>query len=156
MMSDNIGRDVPAALDEGVSRARLLVLRALYAFIAIGLAALIWPALLAQIPAPAHYHGVVLVMLAAFSILCAIGIRYPLQMLPIRLWELLWKSMWLLMIALPRWMAGTMDAATTQTMTDCLAVVLVLLAVPWGHVARHYVRKPAERSFRGAASARPA
>jgi hypothetical protein len=157
MMSDTIGRGAPAAVDEGVSRIRLVILRALYAFIALGLAVFIWPALLGQLPAPAHYQGVVLVMLAAFSILCAIGIRYPLQMLPILLWELLWKSMWLLMIALPRWMAGTMDAATTQTMIDCVAVVLVLLAMPWGHVVRHYVRKPAERWFRETAAAeRPA
>ena len=97
-----------------------------------------------------------MVMLAAFSILCAIGIRYPLQMLPLLLWELLWKSMWLLMIALPRWMAGTMDAATTQTLIDCVAVVLVLFAMPWGYVARHYLRRPAERSFRAAAAGRPA
>ena len=155
-MSDRNGRDAPAALDGEVSRARLIVLRGLYAFIVVALAAFMWPPLLAQLPAPAHYQGVVLVMLAAFSILCAIGIRYPLQMLPVLLWELLWKSMWLLMIALPRWMAGTMDAATTQTAIDCAAVVLVLLAVPWGYVVRHYVRKPAERSFRAAASARPA
>jgi hypothetical protein len=156
MMSDRNGSDAPAAADEGVSRARLIVLRGLYAFIALALAAFMWPPLLAQLPAPAHYQGVVLVMLAAFSILCAIGIRYPLQMLPVLLWELLWKSMWLLMIALPRWMAGTMDAATTQTAIDCAAVVLVLLAMPWGYVVRHYVRKPAERSFRAATSARPA
>ena len=152
-MSDRNGRDAPAARDDGVSKARLMVLRGLYAFIALGLAAFIWPVLLSEVPAPAHYHGVVLVMLAAFSILCVIGMRYPLQMLPILFWELLWKSMWLLMIALPRSTAGTMDAATTQTAIDCIAVVLVLLAVPWGYVARHYVRKPAERPLRATVAA---
>lgn len=139
--------------DEGVSRTRLVVLRALYALIVVGQAVFIWPALLAQLPAPAHFQGVVLVMLAAFSILCAIGIRYPLQMLPILLWELLWKCMWLLMVALPRWLGGDMDSATTQTAIDCAAVVLVLLAVPWGYVVRNYVSKPAERSLRETAAA---
>ena len=137
---------------DGVSRARLIVLRALYAFIVAGLAAFVWPHFLAQLPAPAHYHGVVMTMLAAFSILCAVGIRYPLQMLPILLFELLWKLMWLLLIAFPRWQAGTMDAATSQTAIDCAAAVLVLLAVPWGYVLRNYVRRPAERPF-GAAAA---
>lgn len=142
-----------------VSRARLIVLRALYALIVVGLALFVWPTFLARLPEPPHYQGVVLTMLGAFSILCALGLRYPLQMLPILLWELLWKSMWLLLIALPRWRAGTMDAVTTQTAIDCAAVVLVLLAVPWGYVARHYVRKPAERAFRGrtaSAAATPA
>lgn len=140
--------------DAGVSPFRLIVLRALYALIVTGQLLFIWPALFAQLPAPAHYHGVVMIMLAAFTILCAIGIRYPLQMLPLLLWELLWKLLWLLLIALPRSMTGTMDAATTQTTIDCIAVVLVLAAVPWSHVLRHYVRKPAERAFRQAANAR--
>ena len=153
MMSDKTSTDYSAIIEPGVSRPRLIVLRALYAFIAAGLAVFVWPAFLEQLPAPPHFKGVVLTMLAAFSILCVIGIRYPLQMLPILLWELLWKSMWLLLIALPRWMTWTMDAATTQTVIDCVGVVLVLAAVPWGYVARNYVRKPAERPFRGAAAA---
>lgn len=128
----------------GVSRIRLLVLRGMYALIVLGQATFIWPALLAQLPAPAHYHGVVMTMLAAFSILCAIGIRYPLQLLPILLWEVLWKLLWLSMIAFPRWIGGTMDKATTQTVFDCIPLVLLLLAIPWGYVVRNYVRKPAE------------
>jgi hypothetical protein len=129
--------------DHGLSRTRLNVLRALYALIVLGLAAFVWPAFLARLPDPEHYHGIVMTMLAAFSILCAIGIRYPLQMLPLLLWELLWKSMWLLLVALPRWRAGTMDAATIQTATDCSVVVLVLLAIPWGYVQRTFVKRPA-------------
>jgi hypothetical protein len=144
-MSNITTQQTSAAIDDEVSRARLLALRALYALIFIGLLAFIWPALIAQIPTPKHYHGVVMTMLTAFSILCAIGIRYPLQMLPILFWELLWKSIWLLLIALPRWMTGAMDAATRQTAMDCIAVVLVLIVMPWGYVVRNYVLKPAER-----------
>lgn len=144
-MSEITNQPSSAAIDHGVSRARLLALRALYAFILLGLAAFIWPNLIAQLPTPKHYHGVVMTMLAAFSLLCALGIRYPLQMLPILLWELLWKSIWLLLIALPRWRAGLMDPATTQTTIDCIAIVLVLLVLPWGYVVRNYFRKPAER-----------
>ncbi len=147
-MEEAVITEAAAGGEEEVSRARLIVLRALYAFIVVGLGLFVWPAFIAQLPDPAHYHGIVMTMLAAFSILCAVGIRYPLQMLPLLLWELLWKSMWLLLIALPRWQAGTMDASTTQTAIDCAAVVLVLLAVPWGYVVRHYVRQPAERGFR--------
>ena len=135
-----------AGAGHGVSRMRLIVLRALYGLIVVGQVLFIWPVLLAKIPAPAHFQGIVLVMLAAFSILCALGLRYPLQMLPVLLWELLWKAMWLLLIAFPSWMSGTMDAATVQTAIDCSLVVLVLLAVPWGYVVREYVRKPAERA----------
>ena len=152
-MNEAMTRTPSATADAEVSKSRLIVLRALYAFIVAGLAIVVWPNFIAKLPAPPHFQSVVMTMLAAFSILCAIGIRYPLQMLPILLWELLWKLIWLVTIALPRWMAGTMDAATAQTVIDCAAVVLLLLAMPWGYVVRNYVRKPAERSFAGAAAA---
>ena len=142
-----------AAADHGVSRTRLNVLRALYALVAVGIGLFIWPAFISQLPDPAHYHGITMTMIAAFSVMCAIGIRYPLQMLPILLFEALWKTMWLLLIALPAWRSGSMDAATAQSATDCITVVLVLAAVPWGYVWRNYVRKPAERSSRPAAAA---
>lgn len=140
-MNDGFGK-APAADGHGVSRLRLILLRAIYALIVLGLTAFVWPAFLARLPAPTHYHGIVMTMLAAFSILCAIGIRYPLQMLPLLLWELLWKSMWLLLVALPRWRAGTMDSDTIQTAIDCSVVVLVLAAIPWGYVRRTYGRRP--------------
>lgn len=135
-----------ARADGDVSLTRLYVLRAMYAIIVVGLSLFVWPTYLARAPELPLFHGVALTMLAAFSILCVIGIRYPLQMLPVLLWELLWKSMWLLMIALPMWMSGQMDERTSQTVTDCLVgVVLVPLAVPWRYVYRHYIKQPAER-----------
>jgi hypothetical protein len=129
-----------------VSLFRLYVMRALYAFILAGLLVFVWPGYIAQLPAPPHFKGVALTMLAAFSLLCALGIRYPLQMIPILLWELVWKAMWLLLIALPRWMNGTIDASTSQTVIDCLVgVVLVPLALPWGYVVANYLKRPADR-----------
>ena len=132
--------------DQGLPKWRLIVLRAFYAFILVGQILFIWPAFISQLPDPAHYHGIVMTMLAAFSILCALGILHPVKFLPLLLWELLWKVMWLGLIALPRWSAGTMDAATTQTMIDCSIGALLLLAVPWSYVVRHYIRAPIERS----------
>lgn len=129
-----------------VTRLRLIVLRALYAFIVAGLAVFVWPNYIGGLPTAPHFNGIVLTMLAAFSILCALGIRYPLQMLPVLLWELIWKSMWLLLIAAPRWMDGTMDNLTGQTAIDCLiGVVLVPLALPWRYVAATYFKGPADR-----------
>jgi hypothetical protein len=137
-------REAPS--DVAVSKLRLIVLRAMYAFIVIGLALFVWPSYISQLPRAPHFNGIVLTMLAAFSILCALGLRYPLQMLPLLLWELLWKAMWLLLIALPRWLDGSMDGPTSQTVIDCLVgVILVPLALPWRYVLANYVKRPAER-----------
>ncbi len=130
-----------------VPRIRLLVLRGIYAFIVVGLGLFVWPSYLAAVPDLPLFNSVALTMLAAFSILCLLGIRYPLKMLPVLLWEVLWKGMWLVIIALPLWMNGQLDDQRAQTVIDCLVgVILVPLAIPWSYVWDKYVRTPAERA----------
>ena len=129
-----------------ISLLRLYVLRAMYAIVIVGLGAVVWPTYLSRAPELPLFNGVARTMLAAFSILCLLGLRYPLRMLPVLLWELLWKAMWLVMIALPLWADGRLDERTAQTVVDCLVgVVLVPLAMPWGYVWRRYFRRPGDR-----------
>jgi hypothetical protein len=124
-----------------VTMLRLYLLRAMYALMAIGLALLIWPLILASPSRPEHMQGVVWAMLGGLSLLAALGIRYPLRMLPILLFELVWKVLWVLAIYLPARAAGAVDAGTAQSLIDCLVgVVLLPLVIPWGYVWRHYVR----------------
>jgi 3-keto-disaccharide hydrolase len=77
-----------------VSLFRLYALRAAYLLIAGGLAATVWPILINHSPQWPLMNSVVCSLLAAVSVLAAVGIRYPLQMLPILLFEILWKSIW--------------------------------------------------------------
>lgn len=79
-----------------VSLPRLYALRAGYLFIAAGLAATVWPSLLNHSARWPLMNGVVCSLLAAVSVLAVVGIRYPLQMLPVLFFELLWKSIWLI------------------------------------------------------------
>jgi hypothetical protein len=132
-----------------VSTFRLYLLRVTYAFITVGLGALIWP-LMFDHPQWSVMHSVACSLLAALSVIMAFGIRYPLQMLPLLLFELLWKTIWLVMIALPAWRAGRVDAEMMETVVNCLVGIVVCpLVIPWGYVWRHYVRKPGDR-WRGA------
>ena len=128
-----------------VSTFRMYVLRALYAFVVAGLGAVLWPDILN----PAHHwtlaEGEISCMLAAFSLMCVLGIRYPLQMLPALLWEIVWKTMWLLLVPLPQWRAGHVDEALKPTVFAISLVALVYLAVPWGYVYRHYVKAAGDR-----------
>ena len=78
-----------------ISLFRLYALRAAYLLLAVGLAATVWPLIINHPPQWPLMNSVVCSLLAAVSVLAAIGIRYPLQMLPILLFELLWKSIWL-------------------------------------------------------------
>ncbi len=89
-----------------ISLFRLYLLRALYLLIVVGLGATVWPGVLYGAHQWALMEGTVVCMLAAFSILAALGLRYPLQMLPVLLWKLVWKTLWLFIVALPQWWAG--------------------------------------------------
>jgi hypothetical protein len=128
-----------------VTLIRLYLLRALYLLVVVGLGLVIWPQILLPGKSLGLMHGVVVCMLAAFHLMAVLGLRYPLQMLPVLLWELAWKTIWLTVVALPQWLAGTIDAATMATAVECLWVVIVPFVIPWGYVYRHYVKKAGER-----------
>lgn len=133
-----------------VSRLRLHLLRAMYLLIAVGLGATIWPGILAPPRNLSHMAGVVRSVLGAVSLLALLGVRYPLKMLPLLLFELLWKCVWVVAFGLPLWANGELDANTRETLDACLmGVILIPLALPWGYVLRHYARAPGDPWLRG-------
>lgn len=128
-----------------VSLLRLYILRALYLLVVVGLGVNVWPAIIEQTRPWELMDGVVRCMLAAFSLLCLLGLRYPLQLLPILFWEIIWKLMWLGLVAYPAWRSGQMDEAIRANVFACSLVVLCVLAVPWGYVWDKYVRQAGAR-----------
>ena len=128
-----------------VSLFRLYVLRAMYVFIVAGLGIFLWPSVIDPTKHWALMQGQATCMLAAFSLLCALGLRYPLQVLPVLLWEVTWKTLWLGLVPLPQWMAGHVDESIKPTVFACSMVVLVYLAIPWRYVLTNYISAHGER-----------
>lgn len=128
-----------------ISTPRLYLLRAMYLLLAVGLGLSIWPSILFAPLDVADSKTVVRALLGAVGVLALWGVRYPLRMLPLLLFELLWKAIWLLAFALPLWRNGSLDANAMENAFECLAgVVLVTLATPWRYVVQNYVRAPTE------------
>lgn len=48
-----------------------------------------------------------------------LGLRYPVKLLLLLLFESAWKPLWILLIVLPRTGAGDLDEATTATRGPC-------------------------------------
>jgi len=129
-----------------VSMFRLYVLRAAYLLLAVGLAIMVWPKLLSHTAEWAIQHGDTVSLLAGVQLLSVLGIRYPLKMLPVLIFELVWKSVWLMTIALPLWRAGQIDAGTAESVEACVfGVVICLIAIPWPYAYVHYIRAPGEK-----------
>jgi hypothetical protein len=121
------------------------MLRVVYLIIAVGLGMVVWPGIIHHDKPWELMQGFVNCMLAAFGLLCAVGVRYPLQMLPVLLWELVWKTLWLAIVALPAWRAGPMGQAMMENVFACLLVVMIPIAMPWRYVVDNYLRRPGDR-----------
>jgi hypothetical protein len=134
-----------------VSILRLYLLRAGYLLLVAGLGYAIWPELLHHDATWPLMRGVVVSMLAAMSILAALGIRYPLRMLPVLLFELAWKAIWLLAVALPSWSAHRMTAGTTEMTAECLIAAVLLVLLPWRYLFDNYLSHPTDPWWRPAA-----
>ncbi|GAA3603249.1 hypothetical protein [Microlunatus ginsengisoli] len=117
---------------------RLGVLRVGYLVMGAGLAVKKWPLLLNHDQWELR-EGTVLCMLVALSVLALLGLRHPTRMLPILLFEVAWKLIWLVVVALPHWLAGNLDTATTDQAAAVAWVVIIIAVVPWGYVVRHYI-----------------
>ncbi|HUJ25869.1 MAG TPA: hypothetical protein VLW85_07620 [Myxococcales bacterium] len=128
-----------------VSTFRLYLLRATYLFVFVGLAVYVWPGIIRHGDLGAA-QGVVRSVLGAVGVLALVGVRYPLQMLPLLFFELLWKSIWLVAMALPMWLAHRIDASARESIGACLmGVILFPLVIPWRYVLANYVRRPGDR-----------
>jgi hypothetical protein len=140
----------PTTLGEGsmhdVSRFRLYLLRAYYLLLAVGLGLMIWPRLISHTTAWALKNGDTFGLLSGVQLLAILGLRYPLRMLPLLLFELTWKSIWLLTIAVPLWRANEIDPGTAESIKACgMGVIISLVAIPWDYVAAKFVREAGDR-----------
>lgn len=127
-----------------VSPIRLWVMRAMYLFMALGIGSRIWPLIISHSPEPPRMTGVAWSLLGAIGLLALLGLRYPLQMLPVLLFELTWKAIWLAAFALPRWLDGTLDEGMRTSVFETSFGALLILVIPWRYVWASYVTRPGD------------
>jgi hypothetical protein len=144
-MTATASTDAPDTVEREreISLVRLYVLRATYLLLVIGLGAMVLPPLLSHAPMA---RGVIPSLLGAVWVLAIVGLRYPLQMLPLLMFEFVWKAMWLIDFGLPQWSSGQVPPTFAEDFTAiAMGAVLMPLVIPWGYVYRHYVKQHAER-----------
>jgi len=128
-----------------VSLFRLYTLRVAYLFMAAGLGVYIWPAVIHHTNEFAVTEGVQFALLAGLGATAALGLRYPVQMLPVLLFELTWKAIYLAAFALPLWSAHQINAAVAEDIQAVLMAIILLPLIPWGYVFANYVLKHGDR-----------
>ena len=117
---------------------RVNVLRVGYLVMGGGLAIYKWPLFFDHEPWSLA-QGTVQCLLVAMSVLALLGLRYPLRMLPILLFEVGWKSLWLGIVALPLWLDGHLDGAFLTQTDAVLVAVIVVVVIPWRYAFTQFV-----------------
>ena len=142
-MTDTSAPPAAATARSDVSLVRLYLLRANYLVWAIVGIFMAVPPLITPDPAA---RGMIDSMFGGLWVMGIFGVRYPLQMLPIFLFEFVWKTICVLRFGLPQWMAGE---GSPRLGEDLISIgngpILFGLIIPWGYVWRHYFKQPAER-----------
>ena len=129
--------------EDGVSLVRLYVLRAAYLLLVVGLGAMIVPDIVSH---RLIDRGVIASLLGCVWLLALIGLRHPLRMLPLLMFELGWKSIWMVAYGLPQWSAGQFPPTFADDFFNiAFGVILMPLVIPWPYVWRHYVKRSGAR-----------
>jgi len=130
-----------------VSLVRLYLLRILYFLIAFAMGSEQWRIVIERAPETSMMQSVAHSMLAALALVCVLGLRYPLQMLPLLFFEFAWKAIWLSAVALRLWLDGRLPESYMETVIACSIAIVIPVIMPWRHVAEVYFRKPGDRWF---------
>jgi hypothetical protein len=125
-----------------VSAFRLYLMRSLYLLNFVLLGSQVWPELINHGGPWDPVKGVAFSFWAALSALSVLGLRYPLRMLPLLLLQLLYKSLWVMAVALPLWSAFR---SIELTKVMAYGAIVDLIVIPWSYVLENLVKKPGDR-----------
>jgi len=117
---------------------RVNLMRVGYLVMGMGLVVFKWPQLFDHEPWSLA-EGAVECILVAMSVLALLGLRHPVRMLPILLFEVAWKVLWLAVVALPLWTDGNLEGATREQAGTVLWVTIIIAVVPWRYVVSTYI-----------------
>ena len=138
-----------SAPGDEVSFVRLCILRAAYLLLIVGLGGMIVPEIVSH---EITSRGVIASLLGALWLLAFLGLRYPLEMLPLLMFELAWKLVWMIAYGLPQYSAGRLPPTFAEDFFNIgFGVILMPLVIPWSYVWRRYGKRPGTPWMRPAA-----
>jgi hypothetical protein len=79
-------------------------------------------------------------MWASYSTMSVIGLVRPLKMLPIILFEIIYKLVWLIIVAYPLWINNALQGSPAEGMAKAFMwVILPIIAMPWRYFFRTHI-----------------
>jgi hypothetical protein len=125
---------------EGVRPINIYLLRLLYFLMAIFVATDSWSSIINHQGPWDHLRAVASCVWAAYSTLSVFGLIHPLKWLPIMVFMIFYKALWLLVVAYPLWRANALAGSPAAEMAGVfLMIPLPIVAVPWIYFFKTYI-----------------
>lgn len=125
---------------EGVRPIQVWGLRLGYVLVFVFVGYRSWTGILSHHGSWDPVRAAAVCMWASSSLLSLIGVLHPLKMLPVFLFEIGYKLLWLAVVAWPLWSANQLAGSPAEELTHAfLVVVLPVVGIPWGYVFRKYI-----------------
>jgi hypothetical protein len=125
---------------EGLRPIIVALLRLGYALVFVFVGYTSWSRIINHQGAWEPVGAAALSMWVSHSLLSLIGVFHPLKMLPLVLFEIVYKLVWLAIVAWPLWSANRLVGSPAEGMTYAfLPVVVLIVFVPWPYVFRKYI-----------------
>lgn len=125
---------------EGVRLINIYLLRLLYflMFVGVGLGA--WKAVITYQGPWDHVRAVAWCVWVAYPTLSVFGLIKPLRWLPLVLFTMFYKMLWIIVAAYPLWRAGTLAGSPADEMAHIfIGTPIVALIVPWKYLFKNYI-----------------
>ena len=125
---------------DGVRPIQIYLLRTFYFLVAAFVGTDAWTTVLTHQGPWDHVRAVAWCMWVAYATMSVLGLIHPLRMLPLMIFVIFYKTLWLAVVAYPLWRAGTLAGPTEEMAKVFMWMWILALAVPWGYAWRTYVR----------------
>ena len=125
---------------EGVRPINIYLLRLLFLLVVLFVASDSWSGIFKHHGSWDPVRAAAVCMWAAYSVLSVFGLINPLRWLPVVMFEIFYKLIWLVVVAYPLWSTHRLAGSPAEEMTYAFVwVILPIVAMPWSYAVRTYV-----------------
>jgi len=132
---------------QGVNKIHIHLLRILFALMLVFLGWDSWTHIVTFTGVWDPQEAAAWSMWAAYSVLALIGIINPIKMLPLVSLEIIYKVIWLVVVAYPLWSSDQLVGSPAEETTYAfLWVMFPIIAMPWRYAFATYILRLREKA----------
>jgi hypothetical protein len=126
---------------EGVRPINIYLLRILYFLMLVFISSEAWTTIIGHQGPWDHVKAVAWCAWAAYTTLSIFGLINPLRWLPIVIFMIFYKTLWLIVVAYPLWSAGTLAGSPADEMAHVfVAAPFLTVIIPWKYFFQRFIR----------------